>query len=69
MRMRNEHLMCRPQLWRNWDANDNVWRENSGLFTDKTKLPVKQLRFGDTVYENEKGYHTLEKFKCYVIAH
>ena len=32
----------------NCDANDDVWREDSGLLTDKTKLPVKQLRFGDT---------------------
>ena len=32
----------------NCDKNDNVWREDSGLLTDKTHLPVKQLRFGDT---------------------
>ena len=29
----------------NCDMNDSVWREDSGLLTDKTKLPVKQLRF------------------------
>ena len=46
----------------NCDKNDNVWREDSGLLTDKTKLPVKQLRFGDT-YSNQ-GYHTLGKLKC-----
>ena len=38
-----------PSYGCNCDANDNVWREDSGLLTDKTKLPVKQLRFGDTV--------------------
>ena len=32
----------------NCDKNDNEWREDSGLLTDKTKLPVIQLRFGDT---------------------
>ena len=32
----------------NCDKNDFVCREDSGLLTDKTKLPVKQLRFGDT---------------------
>ena len=53
----------------NCDANDNVWREDSGLLADKTKLPVKQLRSGDTVHENETRYHTLEKFKSYGIAH
>ncbi|KAK2560792.1 Contactin-associated protein 1 [Acropora cervicornis] len=33
----------------NCDKNDLVWCEDSGLLTDKSQLPVKQLRFGDTV--------------------
>ena len=49
----------------NCDKNDYVWREDSGLLTDKTKLPVKQLRFGDTGHGHEQGYHTLGKLKCY----
>ncbi|KAL9975102.1 hypothetical protein ACROYT_G012218 [Oculina patagonica] len=50
----------------NCDKNDRVWREDSGLLTDKTHLPVKQLRFGDTGYSSyDQGYHTLGKFKCY----
>ena len=52
----------------NCDKNDNVWREDSGLLTDKTKLPVIQLRFGDTGGSHEKGYHTLGKLKCYGVA-
>ena len=32
----------------NCDKNDKVWREDSGLLTDRTKLHVKQLKFGDT---------------------
>ena len=52
----------------NCDKNDNAWREDSGLLTDKTKLPVKQLRFGDTGLSNEQGYHTLGKLKCFGIA-
>ena len=52
----------------NCDKNDNVWREDSGLLTDKTKLPVKQLRFGDTGDRGEQGYHTLGKLKCFGIA-
>ena len=52
----------------NCDKNDNVWREDSGLLTDETHLPVKLLRFGDTEDSKEKGYHTLGKFKCYGIA-
>ena len=52
----------------NCDKNDNVWREDSGFLTNKTHLPVKELRFGDTEDDNEQGYHTLGKFKCYGIA-
>ncbi|KAM7435478.1 hypothetical protein ABFA07_014593 [Porites harrisoni] len=51
----------------NCDSNDSVWREDSGLLTDKTKLPVVQLSFQD-VGSSEKGYHTLGKFKCYGTA-
>ena len=51
----------------NCDANDAVWREDSGLLTDKTHLPVKQLRFGDAS-GGAQGYHTLGKLKCYGIA-
>ena len=52
----------------NCDINDFNWREDSGLLTDKSKLPVIQLRFGDTYlpsHRKEAGYHTLGKFKCY----
>ena len=46
----------------NCDKNDYVWRE------DKTKLPVIQLRFGDTGDSKEQGYHTLGKLKCFGTA-
>jgi len=56
----------------NCDANDQERREDSGFLTDKAHLPVKQLRFGDIGVVNpnfdERGYHTLGKFKCYGIA-
>ena len=52
----------------NCGVNDLVWREDSGLLTDKTTLPVKQLRFGDIGDGGEEGYHTLGKLKCYGIA-
>ena len=52
----------------NCDANIKDWSEDSGLLTDKTHLPVKQLRFRDTWKDKEEGYHTLGKFKCYGIA-
>ena len=49
----------------NCDKNDEKWREDSGLLTHKSDLPVSQLRFGDTDLSFEKGYHTLGKLKCY----
>ena len=55
----------------NCDKNDGVWREDSGLLTDKSKHPAKELRFGDTGTDGsikEKGYYTLGKLKCYGIA-
>ena len=58
-----------PRYGCNCDKNDLVRREDRGLLTDKTHLPVKQLRFGDTGGSmRERGYHTLGKLKCYDIA-
>ena len=57
-----------PSYGCNCDKNDNAWREDSGFLTDKTKLPVKQLRFGDTGEGSEQGYHTLGKLKCFGTA-
>ena len=57
-----------PSYGCNCDKNDFVWREDRGLLTDKTHLPVKQLRFGDTGDGSEQGYHTLGKLKCYGTA-
>ena len=56
-----------PRYGCNCDKNDNVWREDSGLLTDKAHLPVKQLRFGD-VGGGAVGYHRLGKLKCYGIV-
>ena len=49
----------------NCDINRDGWRQDSGLLTNKSHLPVIQLRFGDTGDGNEVGYHTLGKLKCY----
>ena len=45
--------------------NGRGWREDSGLLTDKSTLPVTQIRLGDTGSSREEGYHTLGKLKCY----
>ena len=41
------------------------WREDSGLLTDKSALPVTQIRLADFDDSGEEGYHTLGKLKCY----
>ena len=43
----------------------NGWREDSGLLTDKSALPVSQIRLADFDDRGEEGYHTLGKLKCY----
>ena len=63
---------AKPERPCNCDKNDPQWREDSGLLNEKTRLPVKQLRFGGTHRDynkdfDELGYHTLGKFKCYGI--
>ena len=45
--------------------SDSGWREDSGRLTDKSALPVTQIRLGDLDDSNEEGYHTLGKLKCY----
>ena len=45
--------------------NRNELHEDSGLLTEKSNLPVIQLRSGDTGASSEDGNHTLGKLKCY----
>ena len=49
----------------NCDNYVNGWREDSGLLTDKSTLPVTQIRLRDLDQSHEEGYHTLGKLKCY----
>ena len=56
---------AKPSKPCNCDKNDYHWREDSGLLTNKSHLPVSQLRFGDTGGDREEGYHTLRKLECY----
>ena len=44
---------------------DRGWREDSGLLTDKSALPVTQIRLADFDHPSEEGYHILGKLKCY----
>ena len=49
----------------NCHGRNGGWREDSGLLTDKSALPVSQIRLGDLNDSREEGYHTLGKLKCY----
>ena len=49
----------------NCDNSGTGWYEDSGLLTDKSALPVTQIRLGDLDQSGEEGYHTLGKLKCY----
>ncbi|XP_022802122.1 peroxidasin homolog [Stylophora pistillata] len=44
------------------------WREDSGLLTDKSALPVTQVRLGDLDNLDEEGFYTLGNLKCYGVA-
>ena len=48
----------------NCDSEKSQWLEDSGFLSDKSTLPVSEMRFGDTGGQKEKGYHTLGKFMC-----
>jgi len=49
----------------NCDNSGSGWYEDSGLLTDKSALPVTQIRLGDLNGSNEEGYLTLGKLMCY----
>ena len=50
-----------PSKLCNCDKNDNIFREDSGFLTNKSHLPVSQLRFGDTGSgKNGRISHTWE---------
>ena len=48
-----------------YQSSSAGWREDSGLLTDKSTLPVTQIRLGDLDDSREEGYHTLGKLRCY----
>ena len=52
----------------NCPGRNGSWKEDSGLLTDKSALPVSQIRLADLDDSGEEGYHTLGKLKCYGLA-
>ena len=48
----------------NCEINDEVWREDEGNLTDKSSLPVTEIRAGDTGASTEYLYLTLGPLYC-----
>ena len=59
-----EYSCVDPKYDCNCDSEKSQWLEDSGFLSDKSTLPVTEMRFGDTGGQREKGYHTLGKFMC-----
>ncbi|CAK8695481.1 unnamed protein product [Clavelina lepadiformis] len=56
---------CLNNNWKcNCDANLNVETFDEGYLTDKTLLPVTEVRFGDTDSPTESGWFTLGPLVC-----
>ena len=49
----------------NCDKNDRTWREDSGYLTDKSTLPVTELKFVDLNGSTEFGYFTVGRLRCW----
>ena len=48
----------------NCDKNDYVWRYDEGYITDKQRLPLTEVRLGDTGHANEFGKFTVGPLEC-----
>eukprot|EP00062_Callorhinchus_milii_P019503 gi/632974159/ref/XP_007903517.1/ PREDICTED: uncharacterized threonine-rich GPI-anchored glycoprotein PJ4664.02-like [Callorhinchus milii] len=49
----------------NCDANDGVWRQDEGFLRDKSTLPVREVRFGDTQdVPAEMAFHRIGALHC-----
>ena len=49
----------------NCDNNDNsVMTQDEGYLNEKSKLPVREIKFGDMGDSGESGWHTLGKLEC-----
>ena len=64
MRMWSNKLLLNGQKCNCYDGGKG-WREDSDLLTDKSALPVTQIRLADFDRSGEEGYHLLGKLKCY----
>ena len=48
----------------NCDANDRVWRYDGGFVAEKHRLPLREVRVGDTGTKNEIMRYTIGPLEC-----
>ena len=48
----------------NCDANDSTWRFDEGYITDKQRLPLTEVRLGDTGNAGEYGKFIIGPLEC-----
>ena len=58
-RYKANDLISRPPHTGKITHRTRGWYEDSGLVTDKSALPVTQIRLGDLDRSDEEGYYTL----------
>jgi hypothetical protein len=56
---------CAGGLGCNCDTSGYWLRQDSGFLNDTNTLPVTELRLGDTDGNDEFGFHTLGKLRCW----
>ncbi|CAI9564296.1 unnamed protein product, partial [Staurois parvus] len=49
----------------NCDTNDDVWRTDEGVITDKSALPIKAIRFGVTDITRSMAFYRIGKLRCW----
>ncbi|XP_014677788.1 PREDICTED: neurexin-4-like isoform X2 [Priapulus caudatus] len=54
-----------PDKFCNCDANLNSWQQDFGLVNNKDHLPITRVKFGDTLGDEEEGYHFVGPLVCY----
>ena len=48
----------------NCDVNDVYWRRDDGYITDRSFLPITELRLSDTDHKSEQMLYTVGDLEC-----
>ena len=61
---RIDNSCAKPGRLCNCDTNDNIWRFDEGYITDKQRLPLTEVRLGDTGHADEYGKFIIGQLEC-----